>query len=66
MSVPRRNLSWHRSTRCADRTCVEVATDDDGVYLRGAGVLETAVLRFTRSEWDAFRDGVKRGDFDVI
>jgi len=63
--VPSRDLLWLRSSRCADRACVEVATDGELIYLRDAKAPEQAVLCLTRAGWEAFRDGVRRGDFDA-
>jgi Domain of unknown function (DUF397) len=64
MSVPRRDLSWHRSSTCADRTCAEVATDGEYVYVRDGKVPDAVVLRFTPAEWKAFKQGMMLGDFD--
>jgi hypothetical protein len=64
MSLPPLGLSWFRSSTCADHSCIEVAADDDHIYVRDGE--DGAVLRFTRDEWVAFRDGVKLGDFDAI
>lgn len=62
---------WHKSTRSGNNGgCVEVAAnllDRDGfVYVRdtkdgGRG----PVLRFTRTEWEAFTGGVRDGEFDL-
>lgn len=66
MSVPYRDLLWRRSSRCTDRSCTEVASDGEGVYVRDGKKPDGAVLRFTRAEWEAFREGVRLGDFDSI
>jgi len=66
MNMPHRDLSWHRSSTCADRNCAEVATDGKYVYIRDGKMPDTAVLRFTRAEWEAFREGMAVGDFDFI
>lgn len=66
MSVPRRDLLWSRSSRCADHSCTEVASDGEHVLVRDGKTPDGAVLCFTRAEWEAFRDGVKLGDFDSI
>jgi hypothetical protein len=67
MSEPRRTLSWLRSSLCADNTCVEVASgDDEEVYIRDGKMRDGVVLRFTRAEWLAFRNGVQAGDFDTV
>jgi hypothetical protein len=59
-------LDWHRSTLCADTSCTEVAGDEEYVYFRDGKVPDGAVLRFTRAEWEAFKQGMKLGDFDFI
>lgn len=64
MSLPPRGLSWFRSSTCAVDHCVEVAADDDRIYVRGRD--DRRVLWLTRDEWTAFLDGVKLGDFDAI
>jgi hypothetical protein len=66
MSEPRRALAWLRSSQCADNVCVEVASGDDEVYIRDGKMRDGAVLRFTRAEWLAFRNGVQSGDFDTV
>lgn len=57
-------MNWFRSTYCADSSCVEVAKIDDGfVGLRDAKRPEQPYLRFSRTEWTAFVEGIKAGDF---
>ena len=58
-------LNWRRSSACADQACVEVATDRHGVHLRDGKEPDGAVIHLSRAEWDAFRAGIKRGDFDL-
>lgn len=62
----RPGLDWHRSSICADSACAEVAGDEGYVYVRDGKLPDGAVLRFTRTEWEAFREGMRRGDFDRI
>lgn len=64
MSLLPRGLSWFRSSTCVDKQCVEVAADDDHIYLRGRD--DAPILWLTRDEWAAFLDGAKLGDFDAI
>lgn len=64
MSLPPPGLSWFRSSTCADKNCVEVAADDDHIFVRGRD--DGRVLWLTRDEWAAFLDGAKLGDFDAI
>jgi hypothetical protein len=65
MGEPQVELTWFRG-QCADLSCAEVAGDVDHVYIRDSKSPATPALRFSRAEWDAFRDGVKLGDFDQI
>lgn len=64
MSLPPRGLSWFRSSTCVDNQCIEVAADDDNIYVRGRD--DGKILWLTRDEWAAFLDGVKLGDFDAV
>jgi len=43
-----------------------VASGDDEVYIRDGKMRDGVVLRFTRAEWLAFRNGVQSGDFDTV
>jgi hypothetical protein len=45
--------------------CVEVAVAQDAIGVRDSKNRNDSVLRFTRSEWDAFIQGVKAGEFDL-
>ncbi|MEV6843350.1 DUF397 domain-containing protein [Actinoplanes sp. NPDC051411] len=62
------NASWKKSSRSANggSSCVEVAITPDVVGVRdtkahGQGPL----LTFEPTEWAAFVDGVKSGEFDL-
>ena len=55
--------AWRRSTRCDTNSCVEVATADEGEFIRNSRESEGSALTFTRAEWDAFVAGVKDGEF---
>ena len=56
-------MDWNRSSFCESGACVEVADDGKGVRIRPSRE-PSLEIRFTRSEWAAFIDGVKNGDFD--
>ena len=59
-----KQLNWRKSSFSGTQgNCVEVAFDDDGVYVRDSKDREGPVLRFTRAEWDAFKSGVVEGEF---
>ncbi len=45
--------------------CVEVAFAGDDVGVRDSKDRSKLSLRFTRSEWVAFIQGVKAGEFDL-
>jgi hypothetical protein len=55
---------WHRSSLCADNTCVEVSFDRNGEVLLRNSLRPRTVLSFTTAEWSAFLDSVTSGDFD--
>ena len=54
---------WRRSTRCDAGACVEVAVFEDEVLVRDSKDPEGPVLRFSRTEWEAFLAGVAAGEF---
>jgi hypothetical protein len=58
---------WRKSSRSGPYTdnCVEVAFVDGAVVVRDSKNLSGPVLVFTQSEWDAFVDGAKDGEFDL-
>jgi hypothetical protein len=58
---------WRKSSRsdANGNGCVEVAETADGYAVRDSEAHGTGpVLRFTPSEWAAFVEGVKLGEFD--
>lgn len=55
--------AWRRSSRCGSTTCIEVAKLDDQYLIRDSKNPETAALKFTEAEWDAFVQGVAAGEF---
>jgi uncharacterized protein DUF397 len=60
----RNDTAWRKSTRSQYNNCVEVRFVDDTVPLRNSRDPDGPVLVFTASEWDAFVEGVKLGEFD--
>ena len=61
---PEATLIWRRSQRCDTGTCVEAAAAGEDVAVRDSKDPTGPVLRFTKSEWDAFIAGVREGDFE--
>lgn len=60
-------LDWTKSQSSqAAGYCVEVASSADGVAVRDAASPEDGALVYTRNEFAAFIDGVKRGEFDHL
>ncbi|MDT4988957.1 MAG: hypothetical protein QOI74_3051 [Micromonosporaceae bacterium] len=56
---------WRKSTRSGGQgNCVEVATTPAAIGMRDSKDRSGPVLVFTNSQWQAFVDGVKTGDFD--
>ena len=59
------SAGWHRSSRCANGGCVEVARlGPDEFAVRDSKRSDSPVLTYDRQEWDAFIEGVKAGEFD--
>ena len=59
-------VTWIRSRRSGPTggNCVEVAFLADGqIAMRNSRHPQGPALIFTRSEWDAFLDGAKDGEF---
>jgi hypothetical protein len=61
------NAIWRRSTRSGPYSdnCVEVAFVDGAIAMRDSKNPSGSVLIFTPSEWDAFVEGAKDGEFDI-
>lgn len=58
-------LNWVRAADCESGTCVEAAAEYDFVLVRNSEI-PLEIVRFTKSEWSAFTNGVKCGDFDAV
>ncbi len=58
---------WRKSSRCESELCVEVTTcncDDHTVLVRDSKDPHGPILSFGLSQWKAFTDGIKNGEFD--
>jgi hypothetical protein len=60
------NLSWHVARLCNGGNCVRIATNGEEFFIGDSKSPEGVVLSYSRSEWVAFVEGVKRGDFDHL
>lgn len=54
-----------KSMFMGDNFCVEVAIAGDSVALRDSKDPSAGHHIFSHGEWDAFIDGVKKGEFDL-
>lgn len=60
-------LDWRTATASAGGNCVEVAPlPGGGVAVRDTKDRAGAVLAYTREEWLAFADGMRRGEFEHL
>jgi hypothetical protein len=57
---------WRKSNSCDTNACVEVAVFEDEVLVRDSKDPEGPVLRFSRTEWEAFLAGVAAGEFSPL
>jgi len=56
---------WRKATKSGNNgACVEVRDRGDRVDVRDSKNPTGPILSFTPSEWDAFLDGAKKGEFD--
>jgi hypothetical protein len=62
----RSTLQWQIATASGGGACVEVAPTDGAVAVRHSKDPLGAVLLYTASEWRAFLDGAKKGEFDYL
>lgn len=60
----RADLVWRKSTASGGGNCVQVAFTDDSVLVRNSQMPSGPMLSFSTSEWDAFLDGARDGEFD--
>ena len=57
---------WRKATLSkAQGDCVEVAFVNDAVGVRDSKDPSKAPHVFTHAEWEAFLDGVRKGEFDL-
>jgi predicted secreted Zn-dependent protease len=57
------DLTWHKSSRCGNSTCVEIARDGNDYLIRDSKNPDQPALRFSSAEWSAFVAGVEAGEF---
>ncbi len=59
-------LDWRVSRTCESGACIMVARHGDEVIFGNTNHPDGPTYVYTKTEWDEFLAGVKRGDFDDI
>ena len=57
--------AWHKSSYCANNSCVEVAFLDGRVAVRDSKDPDGPLLFFTQEEWASFLQGARNGEFEL-
>lgn len=58
---------WIKATRSADQgACVEMAAVGNDIHVRDSKDPNGPVLRYTKTEFAAWIDAAKAGDFDTL
>jgi predicted secreted Zn-dependent protease len=55
---------WRKATKSGAGNCIRVARRDNLIMISDSKNPAGPILSYTLSEWDAFLDGAKRGEFD--
>jgi hypothetical protein len=64
--INRDGLAWRIATRSSGGNCVEVARADDLIAVRHSRNPDGDMILYTASEFAAFLDGAKKGEFDDL
>ena len=59
-------LNWHVAQKCNGGACIQVAPHGEQIVIGDSKNPGGPILTYTRSEWHAFVDGIREGDFDSI
>lgn len=57
---------WTRSAACMGGDCVEVQVQPNASVLVRDSKSPNTILSFTGAEWEAFTQGVRNGEFDIV
>ena len=60
------DLNWRISRTCDGGACVMVARHGDSVVFGDSSQPNGPVYAYTRTEWTAFLNSAKQGDFDDV
>lgn len=64
--IDRNNLNWRTATRSSGGNCVEVASAAEMVAIRHSRRPDAELILYSRPEFAAFVDGVRKGEFDDL
>lgn len=64
MNIDLTGAVWRTSSFCDNQNCVEVAHVGGNYAMRDSKNPDQEPLVFTPAEWEAFRNGVRAGEFD--
>jgi Domain of unknown function (DUF397) len=58
-------FEWRKSSFCSNGNCVEVAALGSQILVRDSKARNGPVLAFQPTEWVAFLEGARRGEFNL-
>jgi predicted secreted Zn-dependent protease len=61
-----KSLTWRTALNCDGGSCVEVAADQNVIWIRNSRQPDGPLLQYTPEEWHEFASGIKKGDFDDL
>ncbi len=59
-------LNWRVARNCNSGACIQIASHGEQIVIGDSKNPAGPILTYTRSEWAAFVDGIREGDFDSI
>jgi Domain of unknown function (DUF397) len=59
-------LHWRVALACNGGECIQVAPQGGEIIIGDSKKPNGPVLTYSRSEWRAFVDGIRQGDFDGL
>ena len=59
-------LNWQVARECNGGSCIQVATHGEQIVIGDSKNPEGPILTYSRTEWDAFSNGIRQGDFDGL
>jgi hypothetical protein len=60
------DLNWQIALACNGGECIQVAPRGNQILIGDSKNPHGPVLTYSRTEWHAFVDGIRQGDFDGI